>query len=63
MVAPAVDLFQLQDKLDFMLISGKIDFDVYTKTWSDLLCVAGYTEHQYAFEVDRRWMLFDHALN
>ncbi len=53
------DLRDMQDKLDKMVVSGKMQPLDYNDRWADVLAVAGWTQDQYDAELDRRWDYID----
>ncbi len=53
------DLSDMQDKLDRMVVSGKIQALDYNDRWADVLAVAGWAQAQYDAERDRRWDYID----
>ena len=57
-MSPA-QLFRLQSRLDEMFESGEIDYDEYIKQWDDVLRASGWSETEYADEIDRRWDYID----
>lgn len=54
-----VDLFELQDRLDDLLVTGEVTLSEYELAWDGLLDEAGLTARQYEFEIDQRWVVTD----
>ena len=52
-------LLLVQTRLDEDLISGFIDINQWTISYSTLLTAAGLTEKQYEIEIDLRWNNID----
>ncbi len=53
------DLRNMQDKLDDMVMSGRLQMLDYDDRWADVLAAAGWTPDQYNAELDRRWDYID----
>lgn len=53
------ELLDMQDKLDNMVASGRLLMRDYDARWTDVLDAAGWTQDQYAAELDRRWDYID----
>ena len=53
------DLLAVQDNLDERLLDGSIERLQYEREWSELLRAAGWTEDEYAAQIDLRWDYID----
>ncbi len=60
MKASLSKLLSLQNDLDNDLVNGDIDLETYNAEWQDILHSFGWTEEEYASEIDRRW---DYLMN
>lgn len=52
-------LSSIQNDLDERLASGEMTREEYEQEWRDVLQSVGWTEDDYAEEVDRRWDYVD----